>query len=216
MKKTFLIITFLASAIVLSFGIARWLTQGPQDSEGQSFGQTVRNLLNIKTEGKKLEKNTGTTFDEVVIKNIVVNEKALKATLPLHGNNGHLMLDTLENSKEGFLISVQEVVIGGLEKEEIYVGLGDVIIPTPPGSRYVKGRRPPMGRPDLWPEGRIPYMVDANLKVKSQLYEVLKNLNEQTGIRFVPKRDEKDYVVIRAHEKYCLSNVGKIGGEQTI
>ncbi|XP_015906299.1 astacin-like metalloprotease toxin 5 isoform X1 [Parasteatoda tepidariorum] len=68
----------------------------------------------------------------------------------------------------------------------------------------------------VWPNGKIPYIIDPALKEKEpQIKEAMKHYADKTCIRFVPRTDERQYVKIFAG-RGCYSHVGKTLGEQPL
>ncbi|HAZ13522.1 MAG: hypothetical protein A2X86_13405 [Bdellovibrionales bacterium GWA2_49_15] len=144
-------------------------------------------------------------------KAIPVRSKLSQRSMAEHDALFWQEMDTLEPTDKGVMVEIEQ-------KGEFYVALGDVMIAAGPDGfgRMYPGQRLPLARPKLWPGGRIPHMIDSNLKVKVELKAALAELREQTGIEFISAYKEKDFVVFRAHKDQCFSHVGRIGGEQEI
>ncbi|KAH6942999.1 hypothetical protein HPB50_013583 [Hyalomma asiaticum] len=70
----------------------------------------------------------------------------------------------------------------------------------------------------LWPDGFIPYTTDSKLGSKDNLAkirEAMDSIEEKTCLRFVPRKDQKDYVKLRSL-RGCYSYLGRNGGEQAL
>jgi hypothetical protein len=73
-----------------------------------------------------------------------------------------------------------------------------------------------------WPDGRVPYVFDDNLRGKHRrkIWKAMDEYKKHTRILFVPRMDddEEDYVYIRlAREgELCSSNIGLVGGRQEV
>ncbi|XP_035215186.1 astacin-like metalloprotease toxin 5 isoform X2 [Stegodyphus dumicola] len=68
---------------------------------------------------------------------------------------------------------------------------------------------------ELWPKGRIPYVINFELRDKTDLIEeAMEFLNDNTCIQFVPRTIEKDYIRIEKGSG-CNSELGRgDGGER--
>ena len=94
-------------------------------------------------------------------------------------------------------------VIDGLQ----VVG-GDMVI-----GQAAAGATSDFGR--LWPEGIIPYEIDADERLEQKVVEeAISDWNDKTVIEMVPRTDEPDYV--RFLYGRPRSAIGKVGGEQMI
>ena len=68
-----------------------------------------------------------------------------------------------------------------------------------------------------WPSGVIPYTIDDNVPNQGRIDGAVTHWNEKTSIKLVPRTTEVDYVRFRQNNTgSCNSNVGRIGGPQTI
>lgn len=73
-----------------------------------------------------------------------------------------------------------------------------------------------MSRISLWPQGRVPYIIEAGLSNSKVVEAAIQQWNALSmSVRLVPGRDELDYVRFVAGED-CSSPRGRIGGEQQI
>ncbi|RWS07826.1 zinc metalloproteinase nas-4-like protein, partial [Dinothrombium tinctorium] len=93
---------------------------------------------------------------------------------------------------------------------------GDIIVHKSELLRNVLNRES-----KLWPNAIIPYEIIASeWKHKPwMLYLILKTMNHieaQTCVRFVPRSDEKAFIIFTPHESECKSYVGRIGRPQPI
>lgn len=70
----------------------------------------------------------------------------------------------------------------------------------------------------LWPQGKIPYVIDEDFsaETKQDILAAIGEWNTKTVITLYPRTTEADYVRFRTTTERCRSNVGKIGGEQSI
>ncbi|MFC4585887.1 M12 family metallopeptidase [Sphaerisporangium corydalis] len=66
----------------------------------------------------------------------------------------------------------------------------------------------------LWPGGRVPYVLSPDLPVKARdaITAAMKDFQDQTCVRFVPRAAEAAFVQIVAGDG-CYSYVGRVGGE---
>ncbi|XP_054718372.1 astacin-like metalloprotease toxin 1 [Uloborus diversus] len=85
---------------------------------------------------------------------------------------------------------------------------GDILGFTSEDRNAVTGRR------RLWPDGKIPYVIDPALKSReSKMKEAMQHYANKTCIRFVPRTNETNYVNFFPG-RGCYSHVGKtIGGQ---
>lgn len=75
-----------------------------------------------------------------------------------------------------------------------------------------------VGQKKHWPDGRVPFKFSKSLLrvVRKQIYKAIRELNELTCVRFVPKRPEDEDYVLFTDGRGCSSNVGRRGGRQKI
>ncbi|KAH6942615.1 hypothetical protein HPB50_008452 [Hyalomma asiaticum] len=69
----------------------------------------------------------------------------------------------------------------------------------------------------LWPGGVVPYATDTTLGSQyslEKIREAMDSIEEKTCLRFVPREDQKDYLMLRSLDG-CYSYIGRQGGEQT-
>lgn len=101
---------------------------------------------------------------------------------------------------------------------------GDISVGSPAAAlRATDGRYRPdamvvQGNQFLWPSGIIPYVIDSSLPDHSRVTDAMQQWNDQTPVRFVPRNGQPDYVLITrdANYGYCVSNVGRMGGQQRV
>jgi hypothetical protein len=72
-----------------------------------------------------------------------------------------------------------------------------------------------------WPNATIPFEIDAGdfpigSSDRTAIEQAIAEWNENTVVRFVPRGNEADYVVFTDVGTSCASNVGRIGGPQTL
>jgi hypothetical protein len=67
---------------------------------------------------------------------------------------------------------------------------------------------------------QVPYQVDSSSQacnvLTGNIAEAIYRYNTYTSIRFVPRSDQADFVNIQRSDGNCNSNLGRIGGQQTI
>ncbi len=70
----------------------------------------------------------------------------------------------------------------------------------------------------LWPNGVVPFVIDANLPAQQRVTDAIAHFNANTGIRFVPRTTQANYVrfVSNGDAGFSSSPVGMRGGEQQI
>jgi len=72
--------------------------------------------------------------------------------------------------------------------------------------------------PKLWPNAVIPYKLARHVKFsddKAEFQSALDEIQNQTCIKFIPRKDETDFVLISAGLS-CNSPIGRQGGEEVI
>ena len=68
-----------------------------------------------------------------------------------------------------------------------------------------------------WTGGVVPYLIDDNVPNQGRIDGAVAHWNEKTSIKLVPRTTEVDYVRFRQNNAgSCNSNVGRIGGAQTV
>lgn len=73
-----------------------------------------------------------------------------------------------------------------------------------------------VGQRYLWPNRIIPYAVDPSFRAPDRLAEAVAHWNSNSGIRFVPRQDEADYVLVIREPGMALCDIGRQGGEQKL
>ncbi len=70
----------------------------------------------------------------------------------------------------------------------------------------------------LWPHGRIPYVIDPDFApaTRELILAAIEEWNQRTVISLFPRTSERDYVRFRTTTERCRSQVGRVGGEQSI
>ncbi len=70
----------------------------------------------------------------------------------------------------------------------------------------------------LWPSGMIPYVIDPGFSEETQLeiLAAIEEWNTKTVITLFPRTSEANYVRFRTTTERCRSQVGMVGGEQSI
>ncbi|XP_035215183.1 astacin-like metalloprotease toxin 5 [Stegodyphus dumicola] len=85
---------------------------------------------------------------------------------------------------------------------------GDIV----PEDGYGDDRNALVSQRELWPKGRIPYVINSELRDKTDLIKkAMKFLKNNTCIRFVPRTIEKDYIRI-VKGSGCNSKLGRGNG----
>ncbi|RWS10323.1 Astacin-like metalloprotease toxin [Dinothrombium tinctorium] len=87
---------------------------------------------------------------------------------------------------------------------------GDILMPEGTSRNAIANNR------NLWPNGVVPYEIDPQYPHGRRLIdEAIAHIERQTCVKFVPRKDEKNYVFIFSGSG-CYSHVGRIGGEQRL
>lgn len=107
-------------------------------------------------------------------------------------------------------------------REGLAVAFGDVVLGRPDEefTRLQKTR----GFVDtesiaLWPHPRIPYAIDRRIdhpQARQAIDEAIRYFNERTPVQWVPFEGEGDAVLFEAGQAHCFSNLGRVGGVQSI
>ena len=73
---------------------------------------------------------------------------------------------------------------------------------------------------DVWLCPQVPYSfadnAGNNLMIQSRFAEAVQRYHTWTPVRFVPRTNENDYLVIQRVDGVCSSLIGRIGGLQTL
>jgi Astacin (Peptidase family M12A) len=67
----------------------------------------------------------------------------------------------------------------------------------------------------LWHKGIMPYVIDDNLPAKDRVTDAISHWTSKTGIQFVVRTDQSDYVAF-VPANGCAANVGRQGGKQFV
>ncbi|GIY43509.1 astacin-like metalloprotease toxin 1 [Caerostris darwini] len=90
---------------------------------------------------------------------------------------------------------------------------GDMIVVNPPsGDRSAV----PLDS-QRWSGAEIPYVIDSSFtgKMTEALKKGMGHISENTCIRFVPRKNERDYIKV-FYGSGCYAHWGRIGGEQSV
>lgn len=141
----------------------------------------------------------------------VKNKKIFNIKNVENSNIDYGQLDTFESGQSGFYINSSPLENKG------HVIMGDILLPFDSKS---KGKKKLVGKIKKWEEGIIPYTIDSSLyrykEIIRNIQQALLEMNNQTIVKWVKRVDEEDFITFTYDEKNCLSNVGKIGGQQFI
>lgn len=104
-----------------------------------------------------------------------------------------------------------------------YAVAGDIIVGTTAevlgGDAKGEGKQASFrfGAGTRWPNGVVPYTVDAAVRNPQWITQAVAEWNAKTPIRLIPRTNETDFVRFqRLDPNACYSSVGRVGGQQTI
>ncbi|HWO21841.1 MAG TPA: M12 family metallopeptidase [Kofleriaceae bacterium] len=92
---------------------------------------------------------------------------------------------------------------------------GDIVIPPGDFIDPHVARAATVTRSQRWPNGIVPYVIDAALPDQARVTNAIAHWHQNTAIRLVPRIAETDYVRFVVGTG-CSSYVGRVGGEQSI
>ncbi len=67
-----------------------------------------------------------------------------------------------------------------------------------------------------WPGCVIPYEINPNLPNKKRVTDAINHWTSRSGVRFVERTNQKDFIVFEDDGKGCYSYIGRRGGRQTL
>lgn len=67
-----------------------------------------------------------------------------------------------------------------------------------------------------WPDGIVPYSIDAGLPDQQRITGAVQHWNDNTRLRLIPRTDQANYVRFVGRASGCSSFVGMIGGAQSL
>lgn len=73
---------------------------------------------------------------------------------------------------------------------------------------------PPAGKP--WTNATVPFLIDADVAQAATVREAMDYWSRNTGVQFVERTTEPDFVRIIRVEDRCAAHVGQIGGPQFV
>ncbi|HEY0413142.1 MAG TPA: M12 family metallopeptidase [Allosphingosinicella sp.] len=68
----------------------------------------------------------------------------------------------------------------------------------------------------LWPDRTIAYVIDPALPDADRVTAAIQHWNQHSVLRFVPRTNEADYVLVTRLPGCAISDVGRRGGEQKV
>ncbi|KAM8707428.1 hypothetical protein ACLKA7_011504 [Drosophila subpalustris] len=91
---------------------------------------------------------------------------------------------------------------------------GDILVPRT--RQLLRNGLPEMS--SRWPHGIVPYVIKGSFRKHhiAAINEAMEEYHKYTCIRFVPRVDEPDYIVIGNQKSGCWSSLGRLGGRQRI
>ncbi len=109
---------------------------------------------------------------------------------------------------------------GNIIEFEVVNGLaiayGDVLLGTPEigfeGNRGLYEAQ----TPQLWEHAEIPYLIHPDLPNPKRVEIALDYFRQNTPVRFVPYRQQKDALIFEVGTEHCYSFLGRMGGLQPI
>jgi len=100
---------------------------------------------------------------------------------------------------------------------EYVVSHGDMLMGKPTRGDFPQEGFVPIPKFQDWDEREIAYSLHQDLTDTDRVLRVIEYFNENTPVRFVPLKDQKDSIVFAPSTvPLCLSYVGKVGGHQPI
>ena len=117
-------------------------------------------------------------------------------------------------------------VIGGLAVHGGDIVLGTAEAPAAASPRRVRPKLQEVLWPErrsavrevehVWPEGRIPYIIDSDVPDRQAILDAIAEWNTNTVITLQDRTSEENYVRFKADPGACRANLGMAGGEQFI
>ena len=68
----------------------------------------------------------------------------------------------------------------------------------------------------LWKNGVIPYVIEKDYHDNEKIYKAMADFEKKTGLKFLERTTEKDYIYIQDTDRACYSFIGRVGGKQTV
>ena len=100
---------------------------------------------------------------------------------------------------------------------EYVVSHGDLLLGKPTRGDFPQEGFVPLPKFQDWDGREIAYSLHQDLTDTDRVLKVIEYFNENTPVRFVPLKDQKDSIVFAPSTvPLCLSYVGKVGGHQPI
>ncbi|MEN0059961.1 MAG: M12 family metallopeptidase [Bdellovibrio sp.] len=171
---------------------------------------------------RSLEKSQERLTTEVVAQD-KRQEMGLTPQSALSQNSEDQSEDFIEASPEGLMVesaAKSEVKSQGNQQEVRYKveeGLAiineDIVVGVPEGGR-LEGRVQ-LEEIRLWPQGIVPFHIQADLDQKERVIEALAFFSD-TPIQFVPYEGQEDVLVFESAKGGCRSYLGKVGGKQPV
>ncbi len=111
-------------------------------------------------------------------------------------------------------IYVTQVIVD----EEHLIAHGDIIVGNVKDIQiYQNGEKPLMiFRPLLWPKREIPIVIEEALSNQESIQQAIEEVESLTSLRFPKRTNQPNYVKFKKGSRNCYSQVGMVGGEQTI
>jgi hypothetical protein len=201
--------------------IITWWWQRSPESESQKIQETAQKISREapQQEIKKISHQQPTPAPKVAT--ISRPENSKKSPAPTKKikriDKGFQPIKKRKNSH--WQLPTGELVLTSVENDgEFLIGHGDLIVGDSKDlPSYESGKRALLLRPpEVWENRTIPYLIEANLPNQPAIMDAIEYFQKFTPIKFVQRTDQKDYVLFKRGETLCLSNVGKVGGEQYI
>ncbi|XP_019541263.3 zinc metalloproteinase nas-14-like [Aedes albopictus] len=92
---------------------------------------------------------------------------------------------------------------------------GDIMLTERQQETVISGRDPVVTEVDKWTNNLVPFVIEADsltLEYAKLIREAMAKIEDVSTIRFVPKKQERDYLVISGESTGCWSTLGRNRG----
>ena len=128
----------------------------------------------------------------------------------IEGEEDDLFVSEIENPKEITYFG-QKIIVNDVDGA--YIFNGDIEVDPDDPELNAKGA---VRTQKLWKNKTVPYTIADDVPNKKRIYGAMSHITAKTGIKFVKRKKQKDYVQFVKRKKGCSSKLGRVGGSQPI
>jgi hypothetical protein len=209
MMKKIAILSFLIFVTVLSYQLYLRHQNVPIEKNLVPLENSYSkpNKTKEKSKNSDVKRQHNTNSKKSTYHSIKAPKKELSQGSLQESKHQHLQLPS------GEIIITQVIVQDGL-----LISHGDLIVGREEDLPSLQNNSKPLilAKPRLWEKGIVPYRIQPGLPNYDFVKKAIQYMEMKTPLKFVQRKDQRDFITFKEGSENCYSNLGRIGGEQFI